>query len=402
MSTLAPPTSTADAADRGDTADAAQRTPAGPAGHLPLRLHMPVDVRSFSLALVALVAVLFALHVAAAVFVPVLLGVMLSYALDPLVARLQRLRLPRTLAAALLLMGLVGGVGWTGYALADDASKLLESLPAATEKVRTAVAARRPGSSGALAQMQKAASQLEQAAEAGGPAPTAGTGGATRVIVERPRFNLQDYLWTGTLGLLASVGEAMVVVFIAFFLLASGDTFRRKLVHIAGPTFAKRRLTVQTLDEIGAQIQRYLLVQVFTSAVVGLAIWLTFMTVGMEHAAVWGVVAFVLDFVPYLGAAVLTTSAGLMSFVQFGSVDMALLVSGIALGVHTLSGNLLMPYLSSRSSRLNPVVVFIGVLAFGWLWGVWGLLLGVPILASTKAVCDRVDGLQAIGELLGA
>ena len=81
---------------------------------------------------------------------------------------------------------------------------------------------------------------------------------------------------------------------------------------------------------------------------------------------------------------------------------MALLVSGIALGVHTLSGNLLMPWLSSRSSRMNAVVVFIGVLAFGWLWGLWGLLLGVPILASVKAVCDRVDGLQAVGELLGA
>lgn len=367
----------------------------------PLRLHMPVDVRSFSLALLALVAVLFTLHVAAAVFVPVLLGLMLSYALDPVVAQLQRLRLPRALAAALLLFGLVGGVGWTGYALADDASKLLESLPAATEKVRAAVAARRPGADGALAQVQKAATQLEQAAEAGGPAPTASPRGATRVIIERPRFNLQDYLWTGTLGLLASLGAAGVVVFIAFFLLASGDTFRRKLVHIAGPNFAKRRLTVQTLDEIGSQIQRYLLVQVFTSAVVGLTIWLAFFLVGMEHAAVWGVAAFVLDFVPYVGAAVLTTSAGLMSFVQFGNVDMVLLVSGIALGVHTLSGNLLMPYLSSRSSRMNAVVVFIGVLAFGWLWGVWGLLLAVPILASTKAVCDRVDGLQPIGELLG-
>jgi predicted PurR-regulated permease PerM len=366
----------------------------------PLRVHMPVDVRSLSLVVLAVVAVLFALHAAGAVVVPVLLGVMLSYALDPLVARLQGLRLPRALAAALLLGGLVGGVGWTAYALSDDASKLLESLPAAAEKVKAAIAAHRPGDHGALAQVQKAALQLEQAAEAGAPAVQ--PRGVTRVIVEKPRFNLHDYLWSGTVGLLASLGQAMVVVFVAFFLLAAGDTFRRKLVHLAGPTFAKRRLTVQTLDEIGAQIHRYLLVQVFTSAVVGLTIWLAFMAVGMEHAAVWGVVAFVGDFIPYIGAAVLTTSSGLMGFVQFGSLDMALLVSGIALGVHTLSGNLLMPYLSSRSSRMNAVVVFIGVLAFGWLWGLWGLLLGVPILASVKAVCDRVDGLQPIGELLGA
>lgn len=369
-------------------------------GGEPLRLHMPVDVRSLSLAVLAVLAVVFALHVAGAVVVPVLLGLMLSYALEPLVTRLQRLRLPRALAAALLLGGLVGGVGWTAYALSDDASRLLESLPSAAEKVKAAMAAKRPGADSALAQVQKAALQLEQAAEAG--APSVPQRGVTRVIVERPRFNLHDYLWTGTVGLLASLGQATVVVFIAFFLLAAGDTFRRKLVHLAGPTFAKRRLTVQTLDEIGAQIHRYLLVQVFTSVVVGLTIWLAFWAVGVEHAAVWGVVAFVGDFIPYIGAAVLTASAGLMSFVQFGSLDMALLVAGISLGVHTLSGNLLMPWLSSRSSRMNAVVVFVGVLAFGWLWGLWGLLLGVPILASVKAVCDRVDGLQPIGELLGA
>jgi predicted PurR-regulated permease PerM len=376
-------------------------TDPAPPNSEPLRLHMPVDVRSVSLAVLSVVAVLFALHAAVAVVVPVLLGLMLSYALEPLVCRMERWRLPRTLVAGLVLSALVGSVGWTVYALSDDASRLLESLPAAAQKVKTVMAAKRPGAGdGALAQVQKAALQLEQAAEASG-VPAVTPRGVTRVIVEKPRFNLHDYLWSGTVGLLASLGQVMVVVFVAFFLLAAGDSFRRKLAHLAGPTFAKRRLTVQTLDEIGDQIQRYLLVQLFTSAVVGVTIWLAFMAVGVEHAAVWGVVAFVGDFIPYIGAAVLTTSAGLMSFMQFGSADMALLVSGIALGVHTLSGNLLMPYLSSRSSRMNAVVVFIGVLAFGWLWGVWGLLLAVPILASTKAVCDRVDGLQPIGELLG-
>ena len=368
----------------------------------PLRLHMPIDVRSFSLALLALAATLFLLHWASAVFIPIMLGLTLSYALDPLVTRLERFHVPRVIAAALLLLSLVSGLGWTAYSLSSDASALLESLPAATQKVHAAMRARGPGASSAMDQVQKAATTLEQAAQAGGPAPAANARGVTRVSIERSHFNLQDYLWTGTLGLLASLGQAVVVVFIAFFLLASGNSFRRKLVHIAGPTFARRRLTVQTLDEISGQIQRYLLVQLFTSAVVGVTIWLAFMAIGLEHAAVWGVVAFVLDFVPYLGAVVLTTGAGLVAFVQFGSIDMVFLASGIALGVHTLSGNLLMPWLSSRSSRMNAVTVFIGVLAFGWLWGLWGLLLGVPILASIKAVCDRVDELKPVGELLGA
>lgn len=364
------------------------------------RLHVPLQIRSLALVVLALLAVLYTMRWASAVIVPVLLGLMLSHALAPLVDRLERQRLPRALAAAVLLMSLVGGVGWTAYSLSDDASELLDALPAATAKVRAAIAANRPGSNSPLAQVQKAATHLEQAATAGGPVATTVPRGATRVVIERPHFNLHDYLWSGTMGLLASLGQATVVVFIAFFLLASGNHFRRKLVHLAGPTFTKRRLTVQTLDEIGTQVQRYLMVQVITSIVVGVATWLTFLAVGMEHAAVWGVVAFVLNFIPYVGAVALLLACGLMAFVQFGSVDMVLLVTGISLGLHIVSGNLLMPWLSSRTSRMNAVTVFVGVLAFGWLWGLWGLLLGVPILASVKAVCDRVDELKPIGELM--
>jgi len=221
------------------------------------------------------------------------------------------------------------------------------------------------------------------------------------VSIERARFDIKDYLWTGTLGAAASLGQALVVVFIAYFVLASGSSFRRKVVKIAGPTFARRRITVQVLDEIGAQIHRYLVVQVFTSVLVGTATWLAFLLIGLEHAAVWGVAAFVLNFVPYVGSIVIGGGAGLVAFVQFGTLNMVLAVAGIAAAIHVISGNLLTPWLTSRTNRLNAVCVFVGVLAFGWLWGVWGLLLGVPILTTVKAVCDRVEDLQPIGELLG-
>jgi predicted PurR-regulated permease PerM len=225
--------------------------------------------------------------------------------------------------------------------------------------------------------------------------------GVTRVSIERPRFDIKDYLWTGTLGAAASLGQVLVVVFIAYFVLASGSSFRRKMVKIAGPTFARRRITVQALDEISSQIHRYLLVQVFTSVLVGITTWLAFLAIGLERAAVWGVVAFVLNFVPYIGGLVVAGGAGLVAFVQFGTLNMALAAPGIVMAIHVVSGNLLTPWLTSRTNRLNPVTVFVGVLAFGWLWGVWGLLLGVPILTTVKAVCDRVDDLQPIGELLG-
>jgi predicted PurR-regulated permease PerM len=317
------------------------------------------------------------------------------------VDRLERWRLPRAVAAAALILGLAAGIGWTAATLSDDATTLIESLPGATQKLRKLVHAQRSQTESTIDKVQRAAAELEEAAkESAAPRP-APARGVTRVSIERERFDIQDYLWSGTLGAAASAGQAVVVVFIAFFLLASGSSFRRKMVKLAGPTFAQKRITVQLLDEITEQIHRFMLVQAVVSVLVGLATWLAFYLIGLEHAAVWGVVAFVLNFVPYIGTVALTAGSGLLAFVQFGSLDKVLLVAGIGTLIHATSGNLITPWLTSRTSRMNAVTVFVGVLAFGWLWGVWGLLLGVPILTTIKAICDRVDELKPIGELMG-
>lgn len=389
-------TATADGAVPGSPLP--EPTPAA-ADRLPMQ--MAVNVRSVSLSVLALIATLFALHVASDIFIPLLLGLVLSYALSPLVDWLERWRLPRALGAGLLILGLGALVGWTVATLSDDATVLVEALPAATQKLRKLVHAQRGHAESTIEKVQRAAAEIEEVAKEGTAAKTAPARGVTRVSIERERFDIQDYLWSGTLGAAASAGQAVVVVFIAFFLLASGSSFRRKMVKLAGPTFAQKRITVQLLDEITAQIHRFMLVQALVSVGVGLVTGLAFHAVGLEHAAVWGVVAFVLNFVPYLGTVALTAGSGLMAFVQFGSVDMVLLVAGIGLLIHAVSGNLLTPWLTSRTSRMNAVTVFVGVLAFGWLWGVWGLLLGVPILTTLKAVCDRIDELKPIGELMG-
>jgi predicted PurR-regulated permease PerM len=203
------------------------------------------------------------------------------------------------------------------------------------------------------------------------------------------------------MGLATASGRVVVVVFIAFILLASGDTFRRKMVRIAGPNFGQKKLTLQALDEIDHQIQRYLGVQVFTSALVGVATWLAFLWIGVERAALWGVASFVLNFVPYFGSIVVTGSAALTGLVQFGTIEMALLVGGVTLAIQSIEGYLLTPWMTGRAGRMNAVTVFVGVLAWGWLWGIAGLFLGVPIMMAIKAVCDRVDDLKAVGELLG-
>jgi predicted PurR-regulated permease PerM len=375
---------------------------AEPAEPVLVHLHMPIDVRSVSLVVIALLASVYALKWASAVFIPVLLGVMSSYALSPAVDRLERWHIPRALGAAVLLVAVVCGLGSMAYSLSDDAAALVESLPDAAQKVRESLRVTSGAPEGPMQKVQRAAAKLEEAADESGSVAPPASKGVTRVQVERPHFNIKDYLWSGTLGVVGLAGQAMVVFFITYFLIASGDSFRRKMVKIAGPTFSKKKITLQLLDEITGQIQRYLMVQILTSVLVGVATWLAFAWIGLEHAAVWGAAAAVLNLVPYLGSIAISGAAALVGFLQFGAPGMALLIGGASMVIHTLSGNLLTPWLTSRASRMNPVVIFVGVLAWGWLWGIWGLLLGAPLLMVVKAVCDRVDDFKPIGELLGA
>lgn len=373
---------------------------AGETGPDGLEPHVQVSIRNVSLAVIAVSATVLMLDWAAAVFIPVLLGVMFSYALSPIVDRFELWRIPRGIGATIVLASLVAGIAATAYSLEDDANALIDSLPDTAQKLRAVIQPAKGTSDGAIEKVQEAASQIEQAATATGPDSTLPRG-VTRVQIEAPKFNLKEHLWTGTLGLATFVGQATMVCFITFFLLVSGDTFRRKVVRIAGPTFRQKRITIEALDEITGQIKRYLLVQLLLSAIVGVATWIVLGMIGLQHAAVWGVLAGFMNLVPYVGAIAVTASTALVGFVQFGTLHMAILVAAVSLVIHGVVGYVLSPWLIGRASSMNPVVVFVGVLAWGWLWGMWGLLLGMPILLVVKAVCDRIEGLKPIGELLG-
>lgn len=380
-----------------DELDGAAAEPPEPAR---VTLHMPVSVRSVSLVVLATLACVFTLHWASAVFIPVMVGLLFSYALSPVVNWMEAYRIPRAVSAALLILGIVSGVGAGVYSLSDDANKLVELLPAATRKLHDSV--RRPSgrADSTLTTVQKAAAQLEQAAEETTQV-TPPSRGVQRVQIVRPRFDIKDHLWTGTVGLLSTLGQIGMVALITFFLLASGDQFRRKLIKLAGPTLSRKKITLQALNQIHDQIQRYMLVQLFTSVMVGVGTWLCFLALGLENAAVWGVAAGVLDLVPYVGSIAIATGSALVAYLQFGTLEMAALVSGASLVIHGLEAFLLTPWLTSRANKMNPVAIFVGVLAWGWLWGIWGLLLGVPILVVIKAVCDRIDDFKSVGELLG-
>lgn len=376
-------------------------------GHPRAGLHSPVDVRNAALAVIAVIACLFAMQWAKALLIPILLGVMLSYALAPVVNQLQRWHVPRPLSAGLLLTAIVTAGGWGVWTLSDEASALVETLPQVTQKLRELTRGH-SGPASTIEKVQRAAIELQQAAadsvpgSSAPPAARVGNAPRTRVVVENPGFNVRDYLLTGTLGVFTLLGQTAIVLLITLFLLASGNTFRRKMVRLAGPRLSQKKITVQALNEITEQIQRYLLVQLAVSALVGTATGLAFYAIGLQQPAVWGVVAALTNLVPYVGAVVVGVGAALVASLQFASIDMALLVAATSFGIRGVVGNLVTPWLTGRTSRMSPFAVFVGVLAFGWLWGAWGLVLGVPILMVVKSVCDRVDDLKPVGELLGA
>lgn len=354
----------------------------------------------FSLLLIALLAVIFMLYWMRELFIPIMFGVMLSYVLSPLVGWLQKNRIPRFMGAAVVLIGIVGGMGSLVYQLSDEAIETIELIPEAAKKLSQTLRREQSESDSAIKKVQSATTELEQAARAvPAPAPAA-PNGVARVQIENPGFNIRNYLWSGMVGAITLAGQAVVAVFLAYYLLISGDSFRRKLIKISGSTISEKKITLEGLNEITHHIQRYLLVQLFTSSLVGLVTWAWFSAAGIEHASVWGIISAVLNMIPYIGALIFTISVALVTFLQFETISMTLLFAGTALLITNLESLLITPWLSSRVCQMNAVAIFVGLLFWGWLWGVSGLLLGVPILVAIKAICDRVDILKPAGEML--
>jgi predicted PurR-regulated permease PerM len=363
------------------------------------RVTSPVGVRNLSLTILAVIAVTFTLQHAQDFFIPLVLSVLVSYALDPIVTWLASRRIPRALSAAVVILALTTGAGYGVYALRGQATAILDRLPEAAARLRTIVARHRAADS-PINQVQKAATAIERTAtEASTPTPA--PRGVTRVQIEQPPLNLREYLWWGSAGAVALIGQLVAVLFLVYFQLVSGDLFKRKLVRISGPTLTRKKVTVQILDEINVQIERFLLVQAFTSAVVGVASWLVFRWLGLEQPAVWGVLAGVFNSIPYFGPVVVTGGVFVLGFLQWGTLEMALAVAAAALVITSLEGFLLTPWLTSRAARMNAVAIFVGLLFWSWVWGLWGTLLAVPMLMVVKAVADRVEDLHAVSELLG-
>lgn len=351
-----------------------------------------------ALIVVASITFIAALYFARAFFVPLLIGMLLSYTLRPIVDWFERLRFPRPAAAALVMLALVAAASWTVYSLSDEATALAQKLPEAAHKLRKVLSSPHSTVPGALQSVQEAANEIQRAAGDVTQKP-----GARKAAEPAPVASpwLRDYALAQSALLLSVLAQTPIVLLLAYFLLASGDHFRRKLVQFAGPSLSRRKDTLRMLEEIDAQLHGYLFVMLASNTLVALCIWLGFSAMGIEQAAVWGIVVGVLHFIPYLGAILAVFAAGIAAFLQFGTLLGALAVASVTLLVTGLIGVLFMTWLQSRFTRVNAAVLFIALLFFGWLWGIAGLLLGAPLLAIAKVICDHVESLRPVGELLG-
>ena len=357
-----------------------------------------VSIRSVALSVLAFAAGMYLLHWAQEAFIPIVLSILISYALEPIVTLMTRVRVPRIIAAGLVVLMTGGVLGYGIYSLSDDVTALVAQVPDAAQRLRRMMD--RDSSPGPIEQVQKAAAELQKTAD-----QATGTNPArkdvTRVQIEEPAINVRQYVTWGSTSLVTFAGQATLVFFFVFFLLASGDLFKRKLVKLAGPSLEKKKITVQILDEINRQIARFLVVRVATSVVVGVATWIAFSMIGLKQAALWGTVAGIFNTVPYFGPVIVAIGTAIVAFLQFGTAAMAVYVSGISLVITSIEGWLLTPWLTSRTARTNEVAIFVGLIFWSFVWGIWGTLLAVPMLVAVKAYCDHIEDLKPVGELLG-
>jgi predicted PurR-regulated permease PerM len=364
-------------------------------------VRMQVNARGLALGILAALATVFALSWSQSFLIPLLLGVVISYTVNPLVNGLEAIKVPRVGGTVIVMASIIGALIFGTYSLRGQMQTIIAQLPEAAATLATGIARMRISEIGNFRTMQNAAAEVERATTQEAAGPVAQRQHVTHVIVDQPAFKLDNFLWKNSLGALGIIGQAAMVAFLVFFLLLGGATFKRKLVLLTGPSLSKRKIAVRILDDINESIQKYMLMLLTTNLLVALLTWIAFRWIGLENAGAWAAAAGLLHIVPYLGPGVTAVATGMAAFTQFQSLPTALLVAGSSLGIAILVGTLVTTWMTGRIAHMNSAAVFVSLLFWGWLWGVWGVLLSVPIIVIVRVVSRHVEQLRGMAELLG-
>jgi predicted PurR-regulated permease PerM len=395
-----------------DVSTEPQSMPAGSGGEYPpvegtslpdpahLTGHVSMDVRGMALAIVTTVVVVFALQWAEKFFIPLLLGIIIAYTLNPLVVWLERMKIPRVVGTTMVMLAVLCGSALVTISLRGQIQTILDQLPAAASKLSVALLRIREGQPNTMQNVQAAAREIEKATSQAADIHSAPKQPATHIVVDPPAFKLGDFLRTGSMGLFGFIGESAMVLILVFFLLLAGDTFKRKLVRLTGPSLSDKKITVRILDDINLSIQSYMFTLLVANVLLALLTWTAFRWIGLDNAGGWAIAAGILHVIPYLGPALIAVATGMAGFMQYDSFWMALVVSGSSLAIATFVGIFVVTWMTGQIAKMNAVAILIALLFWGWLWGVWGLLLAIPIIGIVKVVSQHIEELQPLAELL--
>jgi predicted PurR-regulated permease PerM len=333
---------------------------------------------------IAVLAVFCALYLAAALLIPIATAILLSMLLAPAVQVFEKLRIPRLVASTVAVVTMVVFIGGAIAALAGPAESWIEKGPESVQKLeRGLIGLWKP-----LEGINKVTDQIREATSAKVSA------GPQEVRVVQPA--LTDLVLSGTPQATASI---ISVVILTCLLLASGDVFLRKLVTVI-PTFHDKKRVVEITRQIETDISFYLLNFTLINAGLGISMALVTALLGIPNPLLWGALVAVLNFVPYVGALASTAVLAMVGIQTFDTLTLALAAPAIFFVLVSISAEVITPIILGRGLQLNPVAIFIAILLWGWLWGIVGVLLAVPLLASFKIVCERVEPLHPLAEFL--
>jgi predicted PurR-regulated permease PerM len=344
-----------------------------------------LEVRSLALTGLFVLAAFYTLYFARAFFLPIILAILLDFLLSPLIRALKRARIPEPLGAALVMLALLGAAGGSIYQLIGPAREWVAKLPSnmhdAQDRLRQI---RKP-----VEQVSKTAEQVEQVAKITDQPKT------QEVVVKGP--TLTERLFGTTQTIVASLVEVIILL---YFLLAAGDLFLQKLIKVL-PQLRDKKKAVAIARETEASISTYLVTVTLVNLGLGIVVAAVMFLLKMPNPVLWGALAALAEFVPYLGATALMTLLALAGLVTFDHVGHALLIPAAYLGVNFLQSQFISPLVLGRRLTLNPVAIFIGLVFWWWIWGVPGAFIAVPLIATFKIFCDHIEALAPIGEFLG-
>jgi predicted PurR-regulated permease PerM len=334
----------------------------------------------------AFVAAALFLREASALCIPIAIAALLSFALGPIIRLLERARLPPLAAAVVLLTVFSAAAVWGAWSVGDNVARTLHQLPQTARQVRE----RMEESGGSwLERIDRAAAEIRQV----------GTGRPAPPPQEQTAPPPSQALWSGSAGALTFLGNVVVIAFLVFFFLATGGAYRDRVIALMAPHLDGTREAATVLDEITSQIERFVLVRLATAAVVGIVTWITLRLMSAPDPALWGTMAAVFNSIPFFGPVIVSSGlfvVGLLAQDLVFGIQLAF----AALVITTIEGWLITPPLLGKVARMHTLAVLLGLLAWSWIWGIWGSVLAVPILTAVKVVSDHVHSLRPISLLL--